>query len=146
MELLLLSCLVLLTGCGPMEGDKDRPTTETRRDFLNEFGERTGGAGKGYLTLHDDGTLRYQEELNSHCIFDYSGNVEVVTAAGDDRYEATYRYTKLMVGHRACRPGEKTCSNDFAACQKEETKRNAEIGKLKKAKVKRGSSAMTLTP
>ena len=146
MELLLLSCVLLLAGCGPMEGDPQKPTPETRRDFLSEFGERTGSAGKGYLTLHDDGTLRYQEELNSHCIFDYTGNIEVVTAADDKTYEATYRYTKLMVGHRACRNGEKTCAGDFQNCQKEETRRNAEIGKLKKAKIAKGSSATKLTP
>lgn len=146
MEVLLVSCLLMLAGCGPMDGDKEKPSTETRRDFLSEFGERTGSAGKGYLTLQDDGTLRYQEEVNTHCIFDYTGYVEVVTAAAEDQFDVTYRYTKLMVGHRACRPGEKTCSNDFATCQKEETKRNGEIGKLKKVKVKKGSSAIALTP
>lgn len=146
MELLLLSCVFMLTGCGPMEGDKEKPTTETRRDFLSDFGERTGSAGKGFLTLRDDGTLRYQEEANPHCLFDYTGAVELVTNANDKAYEVTYRYTKLMVGHRACRTGEKTCATDLQNCQREETRRNAEIGKLKKVKVSKGGSALQLTP
>src|SRR4051794_27850057 len=99
-----LLIFMLLTGCGDMQGDgtKLKGTAETKSEFLSEFAGRTGATGRGYLNLSNDGGLRYDEQQNPHCTFEYLGRVEVVDMNAQ-AYSVTYRYTSLNTARYPCR-------------------------------------------